>query len=378
VPMWELLDLKQYACMGVQYTRGCPYDCEFCNVTAMLGRKPRSKNASQIIAELDALLAAGWRGNVFFVDDNLIGNRPGVKKDLLPALIKWQQANGPIPFLTQLTINVADDAELVAMLGEAGFSTVFVGIESSHPEALKECKKTQNTSRDLVENVKTLQRAGIEVQAGFIVGFDHDTRATFQQQVDFIQRSGIVTAMVGTLQAPPGTRLLTRMNEEGRLIGIGTGSNTNGSSNIIPRMGAEALREGYLWLLEHIFAPKPCYARIKTLLREFKPPRVRQPITARAVAQFCRAALRLGILGRERIEYWKLLAWTLMHRPAHFATAVHLAALAHHYRRVWEEVAAVPPAPVPSMSELLAGRAEAVSVPLKILASPGVSMADMA
>src|ERR1035437_1746403 len=188
VPLWELLDIQQYACMGIQYTRGCPYDCEFCNVTVMLGRKPRTKNAAQIIAELDGLHAAGWRGNVFFVDDNLIGNRPAIKNDLLPALIQWQRAKGPIPFTTQLTINLADDAELVAMLGEAGFSTVFVGIETSDPEALKECKKSQNRNRDLAEDVKTLQRAGIEVQAGFIVGFDHDTQATFQQQVDFIQR----------------------------------------------------------------------------------------------------------------------------------------------------------------------------------------------
>jgi len=342
VPMWELLDIRQYACMGIQYTRGCPYDCDFCNVTALLGREPRIKKSEQIIAELDGLKAAGWSGTVFFVDDNLIGNRPALKKDLLPALIAWQKRSGPLPFLTQATINLADDPQLTEMMGDAGFDTIFVGIETSDPEALKECKKSQNRNRNLVEDVRKLQGAGIEVQGGFIVGFDHDTEATFQQQVDFIQASGIVTAMVGQLQAPPGTRLVTRMWLEGRLRGQSTGNNTDGTTNIVPKMGLENLRDGYFWLLGAIFAPRPAYTRIRTFLRQFRRPKIRSPLDRRAIGCLWRSIYYVGILGRERWEYWKLMVWTLFRRPVHMALAIKLAALAHHYRRIWEEMAARP------------------------------------
>ena len=255
VPLWGLVDIEKYAVMAVQYTRGCPYDCEFCNVTALLGRAPRIKKSGQIIAELDAIKATGWRGDVFFVDDNLIGNRPALKKDLLPALIAWQKKNGPMTFTTQVTINLADDEKLTEMMCDAGFDTVFVGIETTDPEALVECNKKQNRNRSVVDDVHKLQAAGIEVQAGFIVGFDHDTEKSFKQQADFIQASGIVTAMVGMLNAPPGTRLVSRMWAEGRLHGQSTGNNTDGTTNIIPKMGMENLRNGYLWLLGAIFGP---------------------------------------------------------------------------------------------------------------------------
>jgi radical SAM superfamily enzyme YgiQ (UPF0313 family) len=342
VPLWELLDINQYACMALQYTRGCPYDCEFCNVTALLGRKPRIKHAAQIIAELDGLLAAGWNGPVFFVDDNLIGNRPAVKNELLPALIDWQKRSGPVTFLTQATINLADDPELMSLVSHAGFDTVFVGIETANPQALEECKKSQNRNRNLIDNVHTLQAAGIEVQGGFIVGFDHDTQATFQQQADFIQASGIVTAMVGQLHAPPGTRLISRLYFEGRIRGQSSGNNTDGTTNIIPKMGVENLRNGYFWLLSAIFSPKPAYRRIRTFLRHFKRPQIHRPLDRRAIGIFLRSVFYVGILGRERWEYWKLLAWTLCCCPAHLPAAVRLAALAYHYRRIWEEMAARP------------------------------------
>jgi radical SAM superfamily enzyme YgiQ (UPF0313 family) len=308
----------------------------------LLGRMPRIKKASQIIAELDGLKAAGWCGTIFFVDDNLIGNRPALKKDLLPALIEWQKKSGPMPFLTQTTINLADDPQLMQMMGDAGFDTVFVGIETSDPEALKECSKSQNRNRNLIEDVRKLNGAGIEVQAGFIVGFDHDTEACFQQQVDFIQASGIVTAMVGQLQAPPGTRLITRMWLEGRIRGQSTGNNTDGTTNIIPKMGVEKLRDGYFWLLGAIFSPQPAYTRIRTFLRQFRRPKIRVPLNRRTLGCLWRSILYVGILGRERWEYWKLMVWTLLHRPVHIALAIKLAALAHHYRRIWEEMAARP------------------------------------
>lgn len=359
VPLWHLLDIQAYGVMGIQYTRGCPYDCEFCNVTALLGRKPRVKKPEQILAELDALQAAGWTGGVFFVDDNLIGHRPAIKNELLPALIEWQKKNGPVCFQTQLTINLADDPELMEMLTDAGFDTVFVGIETPDPESLKECKKTQNRNRDLVDDVKVLQRAGIEVQAGFIVGFDHDNERTFDLQVDFIQRSGIVTAMVGQLHAPPGTRLVTRLWQEGRLRGHSSGNNTDGTTNILPTMGVEKLRNGYFDVLRRIFSPSPCYARIRTFLREFKVPKVRRRLDHQAIGIFFRAAWTLGIVGKERFQYWGLLFWALFTRPTFFPMAIHLATIAHHYRRMYEEISSRPlPPPLLLVEEAVKAKEE--------------------
>ena len=190
--------------MVIQYTRGCPYQCEFCDVTALFGRRTRTKTTEQIIAELDTFYDLGWRGNVFFVDDNIIGNRRSLKKDLLPELIKWQENHESITFNTEVSINLAKDEALMQMMSEAGFNTVFVGIETPDTASLEECGKSQNKDRDLAEDVRIIQRAGMQVQAGFIVGFDNDTPSIFQRQIDFIQKTGIVTAMVGLLQAPTG------------------------------------------------------------------------------------------------------------------------------------------------------------------------------
>jgi len=339
MPLWSLADLKQYFCVGVQFSRGCPYDCEFCNVTALLGRRPRTKAASQIIAELDALRGAGWRGPVFFVDDNLIGHRPALKNDLLPALVRWQKANGPAAFSTQVSIDLADDEALVRRMVQAGFDAVFVGIETPDQDSLDECRKRQNVDRDLVADVRRLQRAGMEVQAGFIVGFDHDTRTIFQRQVDFIQRTGIVTAMVGMLQAPPGTRLYERLLLEGRLCGRASGDNADGTTNVVPAMGLGALREGYRWLLRHIYSPRAYYQRVRRFLREYRlvGPSI-APDRSRLVA-FARSLLRLGLLEPQRRYFWGLLAWTLLRRPKLLPTAVRLAICGHHYRKMSESIA---------------------------------------
>jgi len=218
VPLWRLATLKYYDSVSIQFSRGCPFSCDFCNVTALLGHRPRTKTSAQIIAELDSLYAIGWRKSVFFVDDNFIGNKKLLKTDVLPALIEWRKGKTGMPFNTEVSINLADDAELLSLMTHAGFDTVFVGIETPNESSLVECSKTQNKGRDLVESVKQLQRAGLQVQGGFIVGFDNDTPSIFQQQIDFIQKSGIVTAMVGLLQAPPGTRLYERLAREGRLV----------------------------------------------------------------------------------------------------------------------------------------------------------------
>jgi hypothetical protein len=181
-PLWALADLPRYATMSVQFSRGCPFDCEFCNITSMFGHRPRTKTTAQVIAELDGLLRAGWRGAVFFVDDNFIGNKRVLKEELLPALIQWQKGQRGTPLFTEASINLADDEELMRLMVEAGFNQVFVGIETPEEAGLVECNKRQNQKRDLVADVKRIQRAGLEVQGGFIVGFDSDTPTIFARQ----------------------------------------------------------------------------------------------------------------------------------------------------------------------------------------------------
>ncbi|MFH1130859.1 MAG: radical SAM protein, partial [Pseudomonadota bacterium] len=273
VPLWRLANLKHYDTISIQFSRGCPFNCDFCNITALLGHRPRTKTAAQIIGELDSLYELGWHKSIFFVDDNFIGNKKQIKSEVLPALIEWRKGKIGMPFSTEATINLADDPELLRLMVDAGFDTVFVGIETPNEDSLAECSKNQNKGRDLVESVKQLQRAGLQVQGGFIVGFDNDSPSIFQQQIDFIQQSGIVTAMVGLLQAPLGTRLYERMQKEGRLINEFSGDNVAGSTNIIPRMGLETLREGYREILSHIYAPKFYYERVLTFLREYPPPK---------------------------------------------------------------------------------------------------------
>ncbi|KHE91606.1 MAG: DUF4070 domain-containing protein [Candidatus Scalindua rubra] len=334
-PLWELADLKKYASMSIQYTRGCPYQCEFCDVTALFGRRTRTKETVQIITELDTFYNQGWRGNVFFVDDNLIGNRRSLKKDLLPELIKWQSNHTGITFNTEVSINLAKDEVLLQMLFEAGFNTVFVGIETPDTDSLAECGKSQNKDRDLAEDVRIIQRAGLQVQAGFIVGFDNDTPSIFQRQIDFIQKTGIVTAMVGLLQAPTGTRLYERLKKEGRLLGRMTGDNADGSTNIIPNnMDANTCREGYKTILKHIYSPENYYKRIMTLFKEYKSPKFKGTIKVEHCVALLSSIYHLGILGKERVQFWHLLFWTGLHRRELFPLAVTLAIYGYHFRKV--------------------------------------------
>jgi radical SAM superfamily enzyme YgiQ (UPF0313 family) len=340
VPLWELADLNRYATMSIQFSRGCPYNCDFCNVTALFGHRPRIKSAGQITAELDRLYDLGWRGGVFFVDDNFIGNKKSLKTELLPALIEWQKDKGGMPFHTEVSINLADDEELMQMMVEAGFGTVFIGIETPDEDSLTECSKNQNKGRDLVQDVKRIQRAGLQVQGGFIVGFDNDTPSIFQRQIDFIQKSGIVTAMVGLLQAPPGTRLYERLKQEGRLLNLISGDNVDGTMNFIPKMNLDTLRAGYKNILQHIYSPEHYYQRVKTFLREYKSPKIKASLDLAHVLEyilaFFRSIYHLGILGRERVHYWKLLFWTLFRRPQLFPLAITLAIYGHHFRKVCE------------------------------------------
>ena len=343
IPLWHLVDLSKYSSMCIQFSRGCPFDCEFCNITSMLGHRPRLKTAQQVLAELDSLYDAGWRDGVFFVDDNFIGNKRSLKQEVLPALIAWRQGKRGFGFHTEASINLADDPELMQMMVDAGFEKVFVGIETPDEEGLAECHKMQNQGRDLVESVKVLQRAGLQVQGGFIVGFDSDKSSIFQQQIDFIQQSGIVTAMVGLLQAPYGTRLYKRMEDEGRLKGGFSGNNTDDTMNFEPKMDPDELHAGYRKILRTIYSPKAYYRRVRTFLDEYvKSHAVRPTMDINYAWAFLRSIWLQGIVGSGRREYWKLVLWAAFRRPKYFADAITFAVYGYHFQRICDRYVGAP------------------------------------
>jgi radical SAM superfamily enzyme YgiQ (UPF0313 family) len=335
-PSWDLIRIKKYASMSIQFSRGCPFNCEFCNVTALFGRRSRLKTPQQIISELDRIYASGWRGSIFFVDDNFIGNKQYLKTHLLPALIEWRKDKKGCVFFTEASINLADDPELLDMMVTAGFDSVFIGIESPDEVSLTECHKTQNKNRDLLESVAIIHRSGLQVMGGFIVGFDSDMPSIFQRQINFIQKSGIVTAMVGMLQAPPGTRLFDRLQRESRVVNTFSGDNVDATTNIIPRMGLDRLLDGYRLIMKQIYSPKNYYRRVRTLLKELKAPEINQPINIQRFLSIFRSAFWLGLLGKERFHYWRLLLWTLLRKPRLVPLAVTLAIYGYHYRRICE------------------------------------------
>jgi len=336
-PDWKLINIFRYHSMCIQYSRGCPFNCEFCDVVILNGRTPRTKTSVQIINELETIYNLGWRGGTFFVDDNLIGNKQRLKKEILPAIIEWQHKKRfPFSFNTQVSINLADDEELLKLLVSAGFTTVFVGIETPEEGSLEECSKYHNKNRDLIDSVKRLQNSGLEVQGGFIVGFDSDTPAIFQKQIDFIQKSGIVTAMVGLLSAIPKTRLYKRLFDSKRIIDESSGNNTAVTTmNFIPKMEPKILFNGYRKILDTIYGPKEYYARIRTFLREFKPPKRRvQRIKLFHIRALFSSFWLLGIKGRGRKYFWGLLAWVLIKYPGLFPYAIGYSVAGIHFRNV--------------------------------------------
>ena len=336
VPDWDLIKTRRYAAQSIQFSRGCPFNCEFCNVTVLFGHRPRIKTPAQVTAELDRIYASGWRSSIFFVDDNFIGNSAYLKTDLLPALIEWRRDKKGCVFFTEASINLADDPELMNMMVKAGFDSVFIGIESPAEESLTECHKTQNRNRDLVESVKIIHRAGLQVMGGFIVGFDSDHPSIFKRQVDFIQTTGIVTAMVGMLQAPPGTRLFDRLQRESRVVSTFSGDNVDGTTNIIPRMGMDRLRSGYQSIMKQLYSPKNYYQRVKTMLLDLKTTEVRQPLNINRFLSIFRSAFRLGVLGKGRFRYWQLMLWTLICKPRQLSVAITLSIYGYHYRKICE------------------------------------------
>ena len=338
VPLWDLVNLKKYATMNIQYSRGCPFNCEFCNVTTLFGHTPRTKSAGQLLQELEALYERGWRGGVFFVDDNFIGNRRELKEEILPAIIRWMSDRKyPFSFNTEASINLSDDEELMRLMVKAGFDTVFVGIETPNEESLVECNKIQNKNRDLIACVKKIQEFGLQVQGGFIVGFDSDNATIFAKLVNFIQESGIVTAMVGLLNAPKGTMLYKRLAGEGRLLKDFTGDNTDLSINFVPKMNIGTLIKGYKDIIGTIYSPKHYYERVMTFLKGYRPvkPGIHHFHFSDIMA-FLKSNVQLGIIGKERYYYWRLVFWSLFRRPRLFPLAITFSIYGFHFRKVFE------------------------------------------
>ncbi len=354
VPAWSLINMKHYSSMSIQYSRGCPYNCEFCDIVVLNGHKPRTKGKAQMLVELEALYHQGWRSGVFVVDDNFIGNKKKLKTEILPAIVSWMQARKyPFPLQAEASINLADDEKLMQLMVAAGFDTVFIGVESPNEESLAECYKHMNEKRDLIASVKKIQNYGLQVQGGFIVGFDSDPLSIFKSQINFIQKSGIVTAMVGLLNAPRGTRLYQRLKKEHRLLGNMSGDNTDCSINFIPKMKYETLINGYKYILKTIYSPKQYYERIKTCLKEYRPQKRQGSFRPRLyhITAVIKSTWFLGIWGKGKRYFWKLIFSTLFRRPSLLPLAISLSVYGFHFRKVAEQCIRLPIASVVATSK---------------------------
>src|SRR5271157_4193348 len=305
LPDLSLIKMKRYSTMVVQYSRGCPFNCEFCDIIEIYGRRPRTKAIAQVLAELNQLRAAGWRESVFIVDDNFIGNKPRAK-ELCAALARWRnQYKTSFDFITEASLNLADDPELMQLMKEAGFTSVFLGIETPDESALIACNKTQNTRRSLLDSVALIQSYGMQVMGGFILGFDTDRDDIFDRMVEFIQKIGIPIAMVGLLQAMPGTQLFRRLRREGRIVDAGGGNNTDSRLNYLPHMEAAKLVEGYRSVLKRIYSSAAYYERVKLYLSRTQPKggertSQQQWFTRGNARAFVTSILRQGIFSRQR------------------------------------------------------------------------------
>ncbi len=339
-PDYSLVKMNQYTSKSIQFSRGCPFNCEFCDITALLGHKCRIKTSGQIIAELQQLYNLGWRGEVFFVDDNFIGNKNILKSDLLPALINWMDKHDhPFHFTTEASINLADDEELMGLMTQAGFLSVFIGIETPEEISLEECNKVQNKNRNLVECVKKVQQAGMEVMGGFIIGFDSDSPNIFRRQIDFIQESGIISAMIGLLNAPTKSKLYKRLKEEGRILERWDGDNTSSAMNFIPKMDKKLLNAGFHEVIRGVYGGKAYYERVKKFLSDFHPKvKGRNKVDATRFRAFLRSIFIIGIFDSHRKYYWKLFFWSLIHRRDLFPMAITYSIVGYHYKKSYEKI----------------------------------------
>ncbi len=339
IPLWHLAKMDKYAAGIIQYSRGCPYMCDFCDVTSLFGRRPRTKTADQIIRELESIPDIDRFGNLFFADDNLIGNKKEVKQDLLPRLKEWQDTKEEkLWFSTQLTITLADDEEMLDQMLEAGFGTVFIGLETPDEETLALCRKKQNTKRNLVDNIKYLQNKGFEVMAGFILGFDNDDEGVFDRQIEFIQESGITMCIIGLLNAPPGTELHERMKKENRLLDQNWFF--EGATNIVPIMDTKILMDGFNRTVSYLYSGKGFYERTVKFLSMYEKPEIHKK--SKFVFRFymLRGLLmgfyKLGITNPDRKYFWKLLFWCIKNKPSMWTYSIQAFARATHFRDVYQ------------------------------------------
>jgi len=341
VPQFELVDMSKYLYSIIQYSRGCPYLCDFCDVTALFGRKPRTKSAEQIIAELEEIRIREDVQLVLFADDNLIGNKRILKAELLPALIEWRKRTNPtFHFATQLTINLADDEELMQLLIDAGFRHIFIGIETPDEASLKVSHKNQNLKRNMLETIHAIHEAGFIISGGFIVGFDTDTRESFDVQARFIQLSGIPLPIVNVLKAPPGTELFERMKREGRLVRHFAFS--EGETNIRPVMGAEQLYHGFLDVIAKVYKPEHSVVRMKNFLRHHRFPKsnvkLHFPFRWSNVWVGLRALFLVCILDSDRRYYWDLMIWTIFFNRKFFDKALFYSIMMYQMKKGYETI----------------------------------------
>jgi radical SAM superfamily enzyme YgiQ (UPF0313 family) len=337
LPDLSLIKMHRYSTMAVQYSRGCPFNCEFCDIIEIYGRRPRVKAVAQVLAELEQLRAAGWREAVFIVDDNFIGNKARAK-ELCVALAEWRsQFKTSFDFNTEASLNLADDPELMQLMKDAGFVSVFLGIETPDESGLIASNKLQNTRRSLLESVAIIQSYGMQVMGGFILGFDTDRDDIFDRMVEFIQHSGIPIAMVGLLQAMPGTQLFRRLRREGRILDAGRGDNTGDNLNFLPNMDSARLVEGYRSVLRRIYSCEAYYERVKLYLSRTEPPRgerrTRQRWLTKGNARaFVTSIIRQGVFGRQRWSYWKFLLTAATRYRRCFGAAMTLAVMGYHFQ----------------------------------------------
>ncbi len=340
LPDYSLLAISKYATLSLQYSRGCPFNCEFCDITALFGHKVRTKATKQVLLELENIYSTGWRGSVFFVDDNFIGNKNILKNDLLPSLIAWMRIKKfPFDFTTEASINLADDQQLLTMMVSAGFKHVFVGIETPDEASLAECSKVQNKNRNMINSIHKIHAAGIEVSAGFIVGFDNDKPTIFQRQIDFIQNSGIISAMVGLLNAPKRTRLYKRLEKEGRISGNFSGNNTDITLNFIPRMNKQELINGYKKIIHGVYNSRSFYQRVLFFLKKFEPAKAnKKRLSPLEVIAFLKSIFVIGVFDQSRKYYWKLLFWSIFNKPSVFPLTITYSIYGYHFRKIFRNL----------------------------------------
>ena len=331
VPRYDLLKIRAYHQMSVQFSRGCPYSCEFCDVIVLYGRRPRTRSAEHVIVDLDAIRATGFSGDVFFVDDNFIGNKKAVRQ-VLPLLAAWRRRSRvPFEFYTEASINLAEDPELMRMMTDAGFTAVFVGIETPSLAGLQETGKLQNLRCNLTDQVHALLAHGLDVWGGFILGFDSDGPDIFQSMVRFIKKASIPYAMIGMLSAPPNTPLHRRLWQEGRLRTVFSGDQF-GLTNVITRLPMHEMLAGYRHVLQTLYEPEAFFQRCRENLSRWQPSAgSMRRLALRDLLSAWRAIRGQGFTGTYRRAYWRFLRWVIGHHPRKLKRAISQAAAGHHY-----------------------------------------------